>query len=359
MNYLLGFVSAAVFMLMGVMMLNWTVDPAGLFSAGSFGQQFASQLVTSTNGLITPDSIDEREFKSVLAAKSSTADCMVIGSSHVLQIGSSRRHRSFPECRQILNLGVSGAGIEDQIVLTWLALKVNQPAKLILEVAPWTMAFGKDARWKLRYPEDYDAAYSAIVSGQATSGTNQSQSRWATLISAQYARRSLATLERGETAHSIVQAPPTDEDTGDRLPVTLPDGSLIYSADYIANAKKTAIPLGGSEYKSAAPTNEAHAIFAFRQLVRWVRFHGVEPVLLLTPYHQNVWRLENASTVRLMKETEKIVSGLARDMGILVIGSYHPERVRCSPDEFYDFMHPNAKCLSRMTSGKSLDALER
>lgn len=351
MNYLLSFVSTAGALILTVAILNWKIDPAGLFSAGSFGQRFANQLVSSANGLTTPESIDEREFKSVLASKRSSADCMIIGSSHVLQVGSVRRHRSFPECRNILNLGVSGASIEDHIALAWLALKDNRPATLILEVPPWNFAFGKDVRWKLRYPEHYDAAYAVIVSDQPAIGPAQSQSRWATLISAQYARRSLAAINRDTASHTIIAAPPTDEDTGGQLPVTLPDGSLIYSAEYIDRAKKTPIPLGGSDYKNSAPANELRAIAAFRHLVRWIRAQGVQPMLLLTPYHQNVWRLENASTVLLMKETERIVHEIGNELDVPVVGSYHPESAGCSADEFYDFMHPNARCLARMTSG--------
>lgn len=350
MNYLISFVSVACAILLGVATLNWTVDPAGLFSTGSFGQQFASQLVSSENGLFTPDSIDEREFKSVLASKRSSADCMVIGSSHVMQIGSVRSNRSFPECQHILNLGVSGASIEDHIVLAWLALKDNRPAKLILEVAPWTLAFGKDVRWKLRYPEDYDTAYSVIDSKQAASGAVQNPNRWSTLVSAQYARRSLAAINRSDKPHVIVAAPQTDEEIGGRLPVTLPDGSLIYSAEYIANARKTAIPLGGSDYKNLAPNNEARAVAAFQKLIRWIRSQGVRPVLLMTPYHQNVWRLENTSTVQLMKQTEKVVDEIGRELDVPVVGSYHPVRAGCSPEEFYDFMHANARCLARMTA---------
>lgn len=349
MKYLLSFVSTACAIFLGVATLNWTTDPAGLFSTNSFGKQFASRLVSSENGLLLPDSVDEREFKRFLASMPSSADCIVIGSSHVMEIGSARRHRSFPECRQILNLGVSGAGIEDLYVLTWLSLKSNQPKTLILEIAPWTLAFGKDARWNVRYPEDYDTALSSIGSGQAASTTVEKQSRWSTLISAQYARRSLAAIRQRDTSHAIVPAPPTDEDTGGQLPVILSDGSLIYSAEYLANSKKSAVPLGGSDYKNSAPTNEARALHAFEQLVLWVRAQGIHPVLLLTPYQHNVWRLENATTVQLMKETEKLAIEIGIKLEMPVVGSYRPERAGCLPDEFYDFMHPNAKCLARMT----------
>ena len=218
MNYIFTVLGTAAVLVASVAALNWTIDPAGIFRKTSFGQQYAKALLASKHGLVFPDSLDERETKAELAKNAAQHDCVVIGSSHVMQIGSARKHRAFSTCKSILNLGVSGAGIEDHVVLTWLALSADAPRALILAIDPWTFAFGKDERWKVRYSDQYSIARMAIEGKESASAT--STNRWTSLISAQYTKRSLSRLAHGTTTPSIDQS--INRDNGNKCPVITP-----------------------------------------------------------------------------------------------------------------------------------------
>lgn len=348
MNYLQTLLGTTLLLLATVATLNWAVDPAGIFRPASFGQKYARELVGSTHGLVAPDGVDEREFKVALAKYVAADDCVVIGSSHVMQIGSARRHRAFPQCRRVLNLGVSGAAIEDHITLTWLALAQRRPSRLILGVDPWTFAYGKDERWKLRYAETYRIASAAIAgSGRPDGGA---ATGFRDLLSAEYTRRSLSHLMSRKPLATIAAAAAVDEEVGGPAAITLPDGSRIYAAEYIAKGRRTPVPAGGGEaYKIAGALNEASAIAAYRGLLRWIRAQGVKPVLLMTPYHPNVWLLEASPTVRAMRETEQQVRALAAELAVPVIGSFRPDPQLCPASEFHDFMHSSARCLARLS----------
>ncbi|MDK9725449.1 MAG: hypothetical protein OEL88_11225 [Sterolibacteriaceae bacterium MAG5] len=348
MNYIFTLLGTAAVLVISAATLNWTIDPAGLFRKASFGQQYADALVASAHGLITPDSLDEREFKGKLAKHSGRYDCVVIGSSHVMQIGSARKHRSLPACASILNLGVSGAGIEDHVVLSWLALTAGKPRALILGIDPWTLAFGKDDRWRVRYADQYPIARLAIDGKETDNG--ESANRWSSLINAQYTRRSLGMLIRGAATPSIDVARNVDEDVGDKLAITLSDGSHVYSAEYIASSKRETVPIGGVAYKTDIAVNNAGAIDLYRRLIMWARDHGVKPVLLMTPYHPNVWMLEASPNVKVMVPIEKAVRKMGSDLNVPVVGSFRPDVVGCAPNEFYDFMHPMASCLAKFTA---------
>lgn len=348
MNYIFTVLGTAAVLVISAAALNWTIDPAGLFRKTSFGQQYADALVTSAHGLVTPDSLDEREFKGTLAKHSGQYDCVVIGSSHVMQVGSARKHRSFPACKSILNLGVSGAGIEDHVVLSWLALTAGKPRALILGIDPWTFAFGKDDRWKVRYADQYPIARLAIDGKETDNG--ESANRWSSLINAQYTRRSLAMLLRGATTPSIEVARSVAEDVGDKLAITLPDGSHVYSSEYIASTKLAKTPAGGSTYKTGGLINEPAATELYRRLITWATEREVKPVLLMTPYHQNVWMLEASQNVKAMVPTEMIVRKMGSELNVPVVGSFRPDVVGCAPDEFYDFMHPMASCVAKFTA---------
>lgn len=347
MNYILTTVGTAGILLTTTAALNWIVDPAEIFQKTSFGQQYAKTLLESKHGLVLPDSLDEREFKAVLAKNAAQFHCVVIGSSHVMQISSARKHRSLPDCKNILNLGVSGAGIEDHFALTWMALSGGKPGRLILGVDPWTLAYGKDERWKIRYAEEYHAAWTAIDGAKKADPT--SSNRWSSLISAGYTKRSLGFLWRGATKPSIEIVQSVDEEIGGKHPVTLQDGSHIYSSEYIAESRNIPIPIGGTGYKVDGVVNVTSAITAYKGLVKWIRSQGVEPVLLMTPYHQNVWKLATSPNVGVMIATENIVRKMGIEIGVPVVGSYRPEVVGCTPDEFYDFMHPKASCVAKIS----------
>lgn len=354
MKYTFTALGTTTLLLVMVVALNRIVDPAGVFRQNSYGQQYAKALIESQHGLWFPDSLDEREFKAELAKYSSHYECVVIGSSHVAPIGSEREYRSFPMCRNLLNLGVSGAGIEDQITLAWLALSSGKPSKLILGIDPWTLAFGKDARWEVRYPEQYQTALSTIHSASSSEATYSS--RWKNLFSAQYTLRSLSHLQAGIPLSSapppatMEAAPKIDETLGGKSPVVLPDGSNLYSSAYIAGTRKARIPAGGDAYKVTGSLNELLAIRAYRSLIQWSKAQGVQPVFLMTPYHQNVWTLGTSPNVTAMVATETIVRQIGNEMLVPVVGSFRPEKAGCSADEFYDFMHPMASCLARLTT---------
>lgn len=348
MTYSLTALGTAASLIAAVATLNWTIDPAGLFHSSPFGQQYAKALIESENGLLQPNSVDDREFKSELTKYAGNFDCVVVGSSHIMQIGSERKHRSFPDCKNILNLGVSGAAIEDHITLTWLALSSGKPRKLILGIDPWTFAYGKDERWKVRFADSYISAQSMIEGSRPTEAA--SSNRWSSLVSSEYTTRSVGLLLKGALKPKIEPAPSLDEDIGGQFPIVLQDGSTVYSSEYITAAKTAKVPIGGTGYKTTGVINEFRAVAAYQALINWVKSQGVQPVLLMTPYHQNVWLLDASPNVIAMIPTEKIVREIGLDLAVPVVGSYRPDAVNCAPNEFYDFMHPIASCLAKMTA---------
>jgi hypothetical protein len=348
MKYILSVLTTTVVLMASAAALNWAVDPAGIFRATSFGQKYARALVMSEHGLIFPQSFDEREFKITLAELTNRSDCVVIGSSRIMQISSHRKRRSFPVCERIINLGVSGAVIQDHIVLTWLALSKNKPRKLILGIDPWTFSYGNDERWKIRYGEKYSVARMEMDSEGFNRST--SVSRWSNLVNAEYTKRSLNYFISNTKTYFLEHAVSVDEDLGGETSIVLPDGSLIYSSKYISDAKGRAIPVGGNDYKVDGLVNDPRAIRLYYKLIMYAKIHGVRVVLMMSPYHHNAWQLKASSAVKVMEATEAIVQKMGNEMNVAVIGSFKPDLVGCRSDEFFDLMHPMSSCLAKLTA---------
>jgi hypothetical protein len=340
-------------LLASVALLNFIVDPAGIYHTSRVNPDvYADLLRKSKFGVWTPDDLfNDRLIAKALTKHAQQVDCVVIGSSHVMQVSSERSHKSLrDECASILNLGVSGASIEDHITLAYLSLKTGAPAKIVFGIDPWEFAYRKDIRWQA-YSDDYRQAKSNMISPQERpSAANFDGSMLANLINIDYTIRSAKTVAKRiiNGIPTIKFSPKIDPAIGGSAPIRLKDGSHVYSAEYIANSKSTQIPLGGSTYKTDGILNTRNAIADYRKLLLFLKQRGVEPILMLTPYHENVWKAPTSPNVRAMTATDSIVRELARELGVKIIGSYDPHVIGCHKDEFYDFMHPKAECLAKI-----------
>lgn len=358
-TYLRFLLGTVLLVLASTSTLNFVADPAGIYRDGRLNpQSYADALIKSEHGLWNPaDTIDDRLLAKAMTKYGPRVECVVIGSSHVMQISSERMPKSLNGiCGSIINLGVSGGGIEDHFVMTYLVLKHGQPKKIILGVDPWTFSFSEDQSWST-YRDDYFQARTEIL-GLRKAGADRSNSiidavvmsKLANLINLEYTIRSVQAAVRNYRwgPPTITAAPQLDASVGGEYPIRLRDNSTIYAATYIADPNRAIVPLGGTTYKTNGKLNRPDTIDAYRGLLLWIRSKGVEPILLMTPYHENVLKAPSAPNTVAIFATEPLILNLARELDIKVIGSYQPKIVGCLPGEFYDFMHPTADCLTKL-----------
>ena len=120
-------------------------------------RELVEQLVQSDYGVFTPSNVwNGRDIKHELALHSTSAQCAVIGSSHIMEISSNGEKTSLSDsCLTLINLGVSGASLEDYLALSETILQNKNPPKIIVfGIDPWALNFNRDIRWK-RYSQKY------------------------------------------------------------------------------------------------------------------------------------------------------------------------------------------------------------
>ncbi len=341
--------------------VNFIADPANIFRQGRITpESYAQALLHSDYGLYNPDGmIDERLLAKVVASKSFNADCVVIGSSHVMQISSERKSKALQNlCGSILNIAVSGGGLEDHITLTYLALEKyrnGRPNKIILGVDPWIFAFEKNQAFTI-YLDDYNLAKANIknlsieIDKQLIPFDKKIMLKLKNLINLEYTILSIKNIIKyclhGDL--EITHAPKLDYGIGGYDPIRLPDNSYVYSSSYISSRVGVPVLFGGNTYQTNGVLNQSDAISAYRDLLIWIKSKGVEPIFLMTPYHENVLKAPKSPNANALKTTEPIILNLAHELRIKVIGSYDPHVFGCLSNEFYDFMHPNVKCLDKL-----------
>ncbi|WP_321491578.1 hypothetical protein [uncultured Desulfobacter sp.] len=347
---------------MVIALVNFRLDPGNIYlkrsGAGNVtAEVFADALIKSPNGLFWPNgSWDERDIKMALAKKDlDNVDCYVIGSSQIMQISSFRERISTEMMSEsLINLGVSGATLEDYLAFSYvLTKKSKKPEKVLFGVSPWALDFGKDMRWQ-KYKNLYFSMLSILTVGPADFVIKKDT--WlrpiVNLINPNYFLRSLKQI--GKKKNIVLEAPLFDYSHGGDYPVLLPDAGLVYSSKHILDADSKRVPIGGTNYKifDNVPPSSISGEIIFKKLICLLAQNGINVTLLMTPYHHNVWMNKKSVTTIALINIESKVRKIGGEIGVKVIGSYNPDNVGCNPDEFYDQMHPKYTCISTILHEK-------
>lgn len=351
-----------LFLVAGV---NYFVDPAHIYdtyrnssnTSAETAATYVKRLAASDYGLFYANNVwNERDIKRQMAEQlDKTVDCAVIGSSRVMQISSWRRSASLQrDCKQLVNLGVSGASLEDYLALSWNLLQNRHcPRKIVFGIDPWSLNFRRDANW-IFYQADYEAVIS-ILNGEGQEKNSENNDKENTesafspffnLINMDYFVRSLKTLDL-KRHHVVWNAPAFDLKTGMEERVLLPDGSIVYSAAYIRKSATQPV-IEVKKYKIISGSwFDQQAILLLQKLIGYLRARDIDVVFVLSPYHPFVWSQKASDTLKAMQVVEERVRDIADKEQIKVLGSYDPTITGCTPDEFFDFMHPKDVCVAR------------
>ena len=88
-------------------------------------------------------------------------------------------------------------------------------------------------------------------------------------------------------------------------------------------------------------------ISALESLIRYFRNNDVEVVLVLSPYHPDLF-LELSASNPAYAEAEWILREIAADTGVALLGSFDPKQIPCIGSQFYDGMHPKESCMETL-----------
>jgi len=352
--------------LIAVATINYTVDPVNIYpslpTADSHNKpligEVVKQLIQSDFGIFyLNDTWSIREIKRELALHPTSAQCAVIGSSHVMGISSYTKESSLTDnCSSLINLGVDGASLEDYLAFSELILQNKKPPKtIVFGIDPWSLNFNKDQRWRQNELDTINmktrltnANESLHVSFGSSLETGDSLAKLLHLINREYFLRSIEYMLRGKRNWITQLAPEFDQKTGLDSSVLLPDGSYIYPTQ----ATQKGSPHKISGVHSYKITNgqwfNSNAIETFTLLVKHLQKHDFKMVFVLTPYHPAVWGIPKQPIVTAMKIIETKIHEIAMTTEVLVIGSYQPENIGCTTSEFRDASHADISCLNKL-----------
>ncbi len=352
-----------------ISLVNYYVDPGNIYSSSKKNynkkrpsKEFVKQLIKSDNGILFNNNIwNIRDIKKELAKTPTTADCAILGSSRVMQISSARPIKSLSNiCPSLINFGVSGASLEDYLITSKDLLQNNKPLKtIVIGIDPWIFILNRDKRWR-RHKHDFFVMKDKLEENSKNlpikiyNETLFNTALLFNLINREYFIRSIKSL-LSKKNRLIEHAPIFNYKEGFDRPVLLSDGSGIYTKN--AQKKNRLSKTDGLvSYDIRGISNskldsgewyQEKAIKLFVKLVNHLKKH-FNIVFVITPYHPTVWEITNQPLVKAVKNLEFKVHQIAKTLNVQVIGSFNPNHVGCTKEEFIDLVHPRDECVSKL-----------
>lgn len=286
----------------------------------------------STANVIYVSNMDERRFiKFRIEYENLSPKAIVLGSSRIMQIGANNYEKN------TLNLGVSGASIEDDIAIANMAVNKFNPTTIFIAADPWLFNLKSgQLGWK-SINNDYLIALSKLENSNAINYSNTESNM--TLFSTFGSKIYDAINIQSYTAY--------DDSPGTRDKIRR-DGSRVYNIAHNEVTKKE-IDMGASEVLDYAMGNYEYSSASEATFRKYLNAYSknYRVVLILPPFHPSVYALMRRDRPIFLK-IENDYRELAKNSGIEIIGSYDPNAIECGSAEFYDGMHPKDTCMNKV-----------
>lgn len=286
------------------------------------------------NNAVYSTKMDERKFiKNRIIYENLKPKVLVIGSSRIMQISNENFNK------QILNLGVSGASVEDHIAITLMALEKFKVDTILLGVDPWLFNnFANQLRWK-SISEEYMISLKNI----------QLKSKDYKIIQFQNYRDNYVFYEFFlEKLYGFLNIRKLDlelsEDKINNLTksIILRDGARVQP--YKGKINENVIEYAMNKYKFS---NENYEIYkSFVEHLRDV--HNKEVILVLSPYYLPSYKLTIKKKPYYI-DLENKFKKLSKETNVKIIGSYDASKIPCLEKEFFDNKHPKNSCMLKVT----------
>lgn len=364
------FILILIVILSLIVNINFFVDPGKIYFKKILSEQkvknFAEAIFKSSNGIYIDD-INIRMLKMSLINNSDSFHCILFGSSRVQQISTIRQGSIASQCKSLLNLGVSGAILNDIVIFSHEVLTLNYKPKIFIGIDPWMLKLGGDPRWGL-YKE-------VFLNMQEASGFHGLQKRSSydvdllkNLLNFDYTMSSFKTLIKSDqesikkadektisknyrdfnVSLRVEFAEKFDYEIGGKEEVLLGDGSHVYASSYISRKKNSTIPLGEGYYKILDEPYTDEGIELLNRVINMYLNKSIEVNFVLMPYHPNVFKKGQTKSVEHIIIVENKIREIAAKKNLKVYGSYFSDVLNCQENEFFDEMHPTIECTNRI-----------
>ncbi len=343
---------------LGVLLVgvNYFVDPANLFSGGTYERGVAALLAKGQH-VTNLRNFDERLLqKFSIATLPKRPPVLVIGSSRSMLIGEN----IYPQ-GTVHNGGVSGGVAEDLLAVYQMYTARGWHADtLVIGLDPWMLNdnHGQE-RWKTLATEALQMRRqlgAEAAGGEAEDGlgnlvaSGSTLAKLGELLSLSYFQSAIKQLRDPSKRPSAYRA--TNQAVNDEF-TKHPDNTISYARTYREQnsddaarsymANKPVYSLGTYTGLSADVRN------VLEKMVTDARSKGSVVVLFMAPYHPTVWKfLVSNPDYQYVTKSEAWFRELAAREHLRLIGSFDPTPFNLTSADFYDGMHCKPEVVERL-----------
>jgi peptidoglycan/LPS O-acetylase OafA/YrhL len=320
-----------------ILLILFSYTSYDFFSSKNSTEALLAKLLLDNNAVYSTK-MDERKFiKNRIIYENLKTTVLVIGSSRIMQISNDNFNK------QILNLGVSGASVEDHIAITLMALEKFNVDTILLSADPWLFNdFANQLRWK-SISEEYKNSLKSI----------QFKSKDYNIIENKNDRKTYFFYERFlEKLYGFLNIRKLDltikENQINNLSkdAILRDGKRVYANKEIKEKIKANV-IGYSMYQYKF-SDEYYKIYK-SFIEHLTNVHNKEVILVLPPYYLPSYKL-TIQEKPFYLDLENKFKELSKATKIKIIGSYDASSVSCYDYEFYDNLHAKDSCMKKITN---------
>ena len=359
-KYFLIFLILSLIVLSIISLINLNVDPENIyqkklkFFIPKAKKEKTSEIIAELRLkkkflIIKQKTWNEREFTNILLNYTKDIDCIVLGSSQVKTISVQQEPKSLANmCSSLINLGLSGASIEDYFsIFNKIRLKNIKNKKIIIGIHPWTLNFNRDSRWIYQKKDFYQYMSFILQEKEIFQDYNLENNIYLkalkNLINFQYLNASIKKIMYGNKNLIEFKNEIEINDKDFNNEILFYDGS-----SFLKKPKKKVFSNNFINYKIVENYYyDKDVVEILRKSIREINKYN-EIIFLLTPYHPDVWQLKNEPIYKAMINTELTANKLAIEENIKIVGSFNPIILNCKKEEFHNLSHPSKWCLSKI-----------
>jgi len=329
---------------------NFYVDSAGVLRDQTTTSNVKAYVAAMRQAKVgVPYTYYDRPIK-LAVATTSTADCVVTGSSHVMTFRVDRNAVIGAECKALDNAGVSGASFEDSITIMGAALANPNVKHVYVGMDIWSLARHTSVRWRRVTQAFMQARHAFGLPDDVyeTRGGETVEAQLRELFSLEYLRlnyREVKKSLRGKATLVYSTKQLTEADLRKKLALRS-DGSLSYPSEFEPSPGDADLLI--TDQWMVPPYFDPQVVDEMRKAVKALQQAGKSVTFVIGPYHPTVFQCAKPRICEGMKVMDPVIRNLAAELNVQVIGGFEPAIFGLTRDSFIDFQHLRGSELHRL-----------
>jgi hypothetical protein len=335
-------IAMTVLFLTPVAAVNYFVDNHNLLQDQSESKElraYVENLRKAEFGV--PYTYNDRSVKLLIAGQSQ-AECLVIGTSHVMTLRQGNNPILAAQCPTLDNAGVTGASFED--IITFLGIALNKPniKTVVVDISLWSFKRNSRLNWMRNTREMLDArkAFGLSTAPYDDKVLVGSESWIEQLFSFKYLEINYKFVKRafaGKTTLSYDSRPLKENELKDVMALRS-DASISYPKEWRPTPANE--NLGTTDQWIEPPFVDDEVVAEWATALQVLQKAGKKVILYEGPYHPYVVdKCPKPNICDAIPVVMAAARAMAERLNISILGGYLPQANGLVGDDFIDFQH--------------------